>query len=148
MENSIKGLLKIGEIAKITGTAVSALRYYEEIGLVQPTSKSSAQYRYYKKDDIQLIVFIKKAQNIGFTLDEIKLILSERSSGKSPCPKVRDLAQRKIIELREKIKDLKLIERDLKRYVLKCCHEEDSKADEANVCKMIDKVKIQNKAKI
>jgi len=148
MENSIKGLLKIGEIAKITGTAVSALRYYEEIGLVQPTSKSSAQYRYYKNDDIQLITFIKKAQNIGFTLDEIKLILSERNSGKSPCPKVRDLAERKIIELREKIKDLKLIERDLKRYVLKCCHEEDSKADETNVCKMIDKVKIQNKAKI
>ncbi len=143
MENSLKGLLKIGEIAKITGIAVSTLRYYEAIGLVKPTDKSSAKYRYYKKDDIQLIVFVKKAQNIGFTLDEIKLILSERSSGKSPCPKVRDLAQRKIVELRDKIKDLKLIERDLKRYILKCCHEEDSKPDESNVCKMIDKVKVK-----
>ncbi len=143
MGNSLKGLLKIGEIAKITSVAVSTLRYYEEIGLVQPTDKSSAKYRYYKKDDVQLIVFIKKAQNIGFTLDEIKLILSERSSGKSPCPKVRDLAQRKIVELRDKIKDLKLIERDLKRYVLNCCHEEDSKPHESNVCKMIDKIKIK-----
>ena len=142
MENSLKGLLKIGEISKITSTAVSALRYYEEIGLLKPAWKSGAKYRYYKKDDIQLIVFIKKAQNIGFTLDEIKLILSERSSGKSPCPKVRDLAQRKITELREKIKDLKLIERDLKRYILNCCQEEDSKPHESNVCKMIDKVKI------
>ena len=143
MENNLKGLLKIGEISNITGTTVSTLRYYEEIGLVQATSKSSAQYRYYKKDDVQLIVFIKKAQNIGFTLDEIKLILSERSFGKSPCPKVRDLAQRKIVELREKIKDLKLIERDLKRYILNCCHEEDSKPHESNVCKMIDKVNIR-----
>ena len=142
MGNNLKGLLKIGEISKITGTAVSALRYYEEIGLIQPTSKSSAKYRYYKKDDVQLIVFIKKAQNIGFTLDEIKRILSERSSGKSPCPKVRDLAQRKIIELRDKIKDLKLIERDLKRYILNCCYEEDSNPHESNVCKMIDKVKV------
>ena len=142
MENNLNGLLKIGEISKITGTPVSTLRYYEEIRLVQPASKSSAKYRYYKKDDIQLIVFIKKAQNIGFALDEIKLILSERSSGKSPCPKVRDLAQRKITELREKIKDLKLIERDLKRYILNCCHEEDSKPNENNVCKMIDKVKV------
>lgn len=63
-------------------------------------------------------------------------------SRNSPCPKVRDLAQTKIIELREKIKDLKLIERDLKRYILNCCHEEDSKPDEANVCKMVDKVKV------
>ena len=143
MENHLKGLLKIGEISKITGTPVSTLRYYEEIGLVQPANKSSAKYRFYKKDDIQLIVFIRKAQNIGFTLDEIKLILSERSSGKSPCPKVRDLAQRKIIELREKIKDLKLIERDIKRYIVNCCHEEDSKPNEANICKMVDKVTIK-----
>ncbi len=142
MENNLKGLIKIGEIAKIIGTTVSTLRYYEEIGLVQPADKSSAKYRYYKKDDVQLVVFIKKAQNIGFTLDEIKLILRERNSGKSPCPKVRDLAQRKIIELREKIKNLKLIERDLKRYILNCCHEEDSKSNKSNVCKMIDKVKV------
>ena len=142
MENSLKDLLKIGEISKITGTPVSTLRYYEEIGLVKPACKSGAKYRYYRKGDIQLIIFIKKAQNIGFTLDEIKLILSERGSGKSPCPKVRDLAQRKIIELREKIKDLKLIERDLKRYILNCCYEEDSNPHESNVCKMIDKVKI------
>ena len=142
IETNLKGLLKIGEISKITGVTVSTLRYYEEIGLVQPISKSSAKYRYYRKDDIQLIIFIKKAQNIGFTLSEIKLILSERSSGKSPCPKVKDLAQRKIIELRDKIKDLKLIERDLKRYILNCCHEEDSKPHETNICKMIDKVKV------
>ena len=140
MENSIKGLLKIGEIAKITSTAVSALRYYEEIGLLKPACKSSAKYRYYKKDDIQLITFIKKAQNIGFTLDEVKIILSERNSGKSPCPKVRELAQRKVLELREKIKDLKLIERDIKRYILNCCHEGDSNPSDHNVCKMIDKV--------
>lgn len=144
MENNLKNLLKIGEIAKITGTAVSALRYYEEIGLVKPTSKSSANYRYYKKDDIQLIIFIKKAQNIGFTLDEIRLIFSERNSGKSPCPKVRDLAQRKIGELREKIKDLQLIERDLKKYILNCCLEEDSKPHESNICKMIDKVNVNS----
>lgn len=143
MENNLKGLLKIGEIAKITGTAVSALRYYEEIGLLKPTTKSGAKYRYYKKEDVTFIAFIKKAQNIGFSLDEIKLILSERSSGKSPCPKVRDLAQRKIVELREKVKDLQLMERDLKKYILNCCPEEDSKPDESNVCKMIDKVKIK-----
>ena len=142
MENNFNGLLKIGEISKITGVSVSTLRYYEEIGLLKPACKSSTKYRYYRKDDIQLIIFIKKAQNIGFTLDEIKLIFSERSSGKSPCPKVRDLAQRKIMELRAKIKDLKLIERDLKRYILNCCNEEDSKPHESNVCKMIDKVKV------
>lgn len=147
MENSLKDLLKIGEIAKITGVAVSTLRYYEEIGLVQPTNKSNAKYRFYKKDDIQLIIFIKKAQNIGFALDEIKLILSERNSGKSPCPRVRDLAQKKIVELREKIKDLKLMERDLKRYILNCCNEQDSNPNEGNVCKMIDKVKVRKLGK-
>ena len=143
MENNLKGLLKIGEISRITDCAVSALRYYEEIGLLKPACKSSTKYRYYRKDDVQLIIFIKKAQNIGFTLDEIRLILSERNSGKSPCPKVRELAQGKIIELREKIKDLKLMERDLKRYIINSCIDEDSKSSEANICKMIDKVKVK-----
>lgn len=142
MKKSTKNLLRIGEIAKITDTSVPTLRYYEEIGLLKSAQRSYSNYRYYKESDISLITFVKKAQNIGFSLKEIKLILNERTSGKSPCPKVRHLAERKIVEVQEKIKELKSMEKDLKQYITSCSHESDSNPDDRNVCKLIDKVKI------
>ena len=142
MKNSTKNLLRIGEIAKITDTSVPTLRYYEEIGLLKSAQRSDSNYRYYKESDVSLIVFVKKAQNIGFTLNEIKIIMSERTSGKSPCPKVRELAKVKIRELQEKMKELKAMEKDLKRYIMDCSVDADSNSDARNVCKLIDKVKI------
>jgi len=98
--------LKIGELSKETDIPISALRYYEQIGLLLPAYKAESNYRYYKQSDIPLALFIKKAQYLGFSLEEIKEIIQERKSGKSACAKVRSFAQTKITELQEKMKEL------------------------------------------
>ncbi len=134
-------LLRIGEVAKLTKVAVSAIRYYEEIGLVSPAAKSESKYRYYLPSDISLIKFIKKSQSLGFNLDEIREILEERSKGKSPCPKVRKIAEKKIQELEQKIRELEKLERAIHSYITECTGELDSMPEDQRICHMIDKVK-------
>ncbi len=135
-------LLRIGELAKETGVAVSALRYYEEINLVSPSLKSESKYRYYNPSDVILVKFIKKSQNLGFSLEEITEILAERHKGKSPCPKVRKIAEHKIAELKDKIKELKNLEKAINEYIVECSTELDSNPKDQSVCHMIDKVKL------
>ncbi len=135
-------LLRIGELAKATGVAVSALRYYEEIGLIIPATKSETKYRYYSSSDITLVNFVKKSQNLGFNLEEIAEILQERNKGKSPCPKVRKIADKKITELKHKIKELEKLEKAINDYIVECKTELDCAPSDQNICHMIDKVKI------
>ncbi len=135
-------LLRIGEVAELTKVAVSAIRYYEEIGLVSPAAKSESKYRYYLPSDISLIKFIKKSQSLGFNLDEIKEILEERSKGKSPCPKVRKIAEKKIQELEQKIRELEKLERAINSYITECTGERDSMPEDQRICHMIDRIKV------
>ena len=72
--------LKIGELAKQTNLAVGTLRYYSDIGLLQPIQRGDNGYRYYSQSASKQVEFIKKAQAIGFSLEEIKTILDVRDS--------------------------------------------------------------------
>lgn len=73
--------LKIGEIARATGVAVSTLRYYESLGLMQPVDRGENGYRYYEAAQIDRVQFIKKAQALRFSLEEIRQILGVREQG-------------------------------------------------------------------
>ena len=83
--------LKIGELAKLTGLAVGTIRYYSDLGLLQPVQIGSNGYRYYSLDASQQVQFIKKAQTLGFTLGEIKQILDVRDRGEKLCNLVQSL---------------------------------------------------------
>lgn len=140
MSKNKQKYLRIGEISKKTGVAVSALRYYEEVGLLEPCYKSESNYRYYLDSDVLLVKFIKKSQHLGFTLEEIGDIFQERENGKSPCPKVRKLAQGKIDSLRKKVSELKKLERELKKYITEADSEINCLPDAKDICHMIDGV--------
>lgn len=141
MENK-QNHLQIGELSKETGVAVSALRYYQEVGLLEPCHISSrTKYRYYKISDISLAKFIKKSQKLGFSLDEIKEILNERDEARSPCPKVKKLAIKKINDLHSKIKELQQLEVELKQYITEAKTELETSPDSQEICGLIDKIK-------
>lgn len=134
--------LQIGELSKQTGIAVSALRYYQEVGLLEPSFISESKYRYYQFSDIALAKFIKKSQRLGFSLNEIKQILNERQEGRSPCPKVRSIAKQKIAKLHEQIEELKNLEKELKNYILKAGVELESNSTDNHICGLIDKANV------
>lgn len=92
------GLL-IGEVAKRTGASRKALRLYEEAGILPTPRRSAAGYRIYGQDTVAVLAFVRQAQRLGFSRDEIKEIVGIRRAGRVPCPHVRELIGRKANEL-------------------------------------------------
>lgn len=101
--------LRIGEVAEATGVSVEALRFYERRGLLGRPARTASGYRVYDEGVLERLAFIKRAQALGFSLDEIAEILQMRGRGEAPCLEVRAAARRKLAEL-----DLRL--RELRRY--------------------------------
>src|SRR5690348_4556355 len=84
-------LYKIGEVAKQTGVGVETLRFYERSGLLDRPARTEGGYRLYDAQALGMLEFIKRAQTLGFTLDEIKRIIAESRTGKKPCAEVRQV---------------------------------------------------------
>ena len=99
------GLL-IGEVAAKSGTSRKALRLYEAAGILPIPRRTAARYRLYGTDTLRLLAFVLQARRLGFTLAEIKEIVSIKRSGRAPCPHVRDLVHRKAADLDRQLADL------------------------------------------
>lgn len=107
--------LYIGEVAGQIGINTKTIRYYEEINLLPESERIENNYRVYSKDTVQRLRFIKKAQGLGFTLREIKEILTLRDSGVKPCNHVRVLLAQKIIDIEQKLAELASLRGELKK---------------------------------
>jgi DNA-binding transcriptional MerR regulator len=110
---STDGLL-IGEVAKRTGATRKALRLYEEAGVLAAPRRTTSGYRIYGLDTLDLLAFVRQAQRLGFTLAEIKEIVSIKRAGRAPCPHVRDLVRRKADHMDQRIRDLTEVRDDLR----------------------------------
>jgi DNA-binding transcriptional MerR regulator len=130
--------LKIGEIARESGVGVEALRFYESRGLIEPAARTQSGYRLYDAAVFSRLSFIKKAQSIGFTLDEIAQIISESEHGQTPCADVRRLAVEKLAALEERIRHLQRYRRELRQTV--AAWEKQGQAD-GEVCGLIEGLK-------
>jgi Hg(II)-responsive transcriptional regulator len=112
--------LTIGKLAKLSSVSVETVRFYERKGLIEQPSKHSGAFRHYDSNDALRIRFIKRAQDLGFTLAEIKDLLEFNSSPRATCSDVRTKAERKLAEVESKIKDLQRMKRSLKRLAEAC----------------------------
>lgn len=100
------GGLLIGDLAEQTGVAPPTIRYYESIGLLNAPSRTQAGYRRYTQAAIDELRFIRKAQALGFSLEEIGGILTLSRSGNTPCSHVLSLAQQHLAAVDERIAQL------------------------------------------
>lgn len=114
---------KIGELAKEAGVNVETVRFYERKGLVRQPSKASG-IRRYPQEDVAKIRFIKRAQGLGFQLKEISDLLRWDKPGRISCSTLERKLLSKIVEIEQKMKDLKKIKTSLKE-LQNCCQEED-----------------------
>lgn len=112
------GLL-IGELAKRAGVSAPTIRYYEEIGLLPAPSRSTTGYRRYPEQALDEVRFIRKAQALGFSLDEIGEILKLSRSGKAPCSHVLSLAHQHLAAVEERIRQLQQFHDQLAAEVAK-----------------------------
>lgn len=115
--------LKTGEVAARAGVNVQTLRYYERKGLLQEPERRPSGYREYAPDAVQLIRFIKRAQELGFTLAEVEDLLQLRSSEDTACAEVQNAAEEKIADIEERIRHLRAMKRALGALVASCATE-------------------------
>jgi DNA-binding transcriptional MerR regulator len=110
--------MRIGEVARRSGVSIDTLRYYERLRLLPRTKRSSGGFRFFTPEHVLRVQFIKQAQDLGFSLEEIKGLLA--TGGAVECRKVRDLLQRKLTELDDRLKAMKGFRRVLARHLLEC----------------------------
>jgi MerR family mercuric resistance operon transcriptional regulator len=115
--------LRTGEVAALAGVNVQTLRYYERRGLLKEPERRRSGYREYPPGAVQLIRFIKRAQELGFTLAEVEELLTLRSDQRASCSRVRAAAQAKIENIEEKLRSLRAMKRALKILVGSCATE-------------------------
>ena len=138
---------KIGELAKQTGLAVGTLRYYSDLELLQPAQRGDNGYRYYDRDARQQVEFIKKAQALGFTLEEIRQILNVRDRGEKPCDLVKDLLNHKIEQLELQIEQMTLFKAELEGYRTAWTNNRDFQSQPEEVCPLISSVSLHSSSK-
>ena len=113
-EEEGRRMLKIGDVSKRSGVGVEALRFYEKSGLLDRPSRTYSGYRVYGEDVLERLAFIKQAQALGFSLEEIRRIVEDARKGQSPCDEVREIVRRRMGELDERLRELQRHRRELK----------------------------------
>lgn len=107
------GALKIGEVSKLSGVGVEALRFYERGGLLGRPARTAGGYRVYGADVLERLAFIRRAQALGFSLDEIRRVIEDARKGQSPCDEVREIVRRRLAELDERMRELRRYRKEL-----------------------------------
>lgn len=125
----MNGGLQIGEVAKRAGVSIDTLRYYEKVKLLPRPGRSSGGFRLFGPEHIERVRFIKQAQELGFSLEEIKGLLA--TGGAEECRKVRELLKRKLSELDERLKAMKDFRRVLTGHLSACEAELKQHSDSA-----------------
>lgn len=126
--------LTIGKIAAAANVGVETIRFYERKGLLKKPVDKVGAFRIYSKDSISKIKFIKKAQDLGFTLKEIKELITLDHNIKSTCFNVAKKTETKLKEVKDKIQNLKKIESALEKLLNACLLSPEAKA----CCKVSD----------
>jgi MerR family copper efflux transcriptional regulator len=114
--------LTIGQVARAARVNVQTIRFYEREGILAAPRRSRSGYRQYAGDTVRVVSFIKRAQELGFTLREARELLKLRAAGPARKQAVRKAAEAKVADLERRIRDLRAIKDALGHLVSECAH--------------------------
>jgi MerR family copper efflux transcriptional regulator len=114
------GLMTVGRLAKEAGVKIDTIRYYERQGLLPKPPRTDSGYRIFTYASVERLRFIKRAQALGFTLNEVRQLLALRRSPSMTCTDVRKRAQAKLADIQQKIDLLHSVKRALQQLVSAC----------------------------
>lgn len=112
--------MTIGQVAKRCGLGVEAIRFYEREGLIPDPPRRTSGYREYSQETVARIHFIRRAKELGFSLKEIRELLTLRVDPETTCSDIKVRAQDKLRDIDAKMRSLRQIKRALQRLTAKC----------------------------
>jgi MerR family mercuric resistance operon transcriptional regulator len=112
--------LTIGRLAKAVGVPISTIRYYEREGLLAADSRTAGNYRLYGGAALERLRFIRTAQDNGFSLEDIRLLLAARAAPPGTCEKVQERINARLAELDQRLRDIRRFRATLRRWLAAC----------------------------
>lgn len=131
-------MLTISEVARKTGINAHTVRYYVREGLLKPTKQAENQYNLFPPKEVSRLQFIRTAKMLGFTLNEIRLILEQAHMGMSPCTDVREIIQQRIVENRQRIEEIQQLQKRMEGALAQWQMMPDSTPDGDSMCHLIE----------
>lgn len=129
--------LLIGKVQKLSGVPIRTIRYYENLGLIKSAGRTEGGYRKFSEDILTRLSFIKRAQSLGLSLQEIGDILQVYDDGKAPCDELQQKLEDKISEIEKQIEDLRQLQDELNELLSGWKHLSEKPKDK--ICPNIQK---------
>lgn len=139
---NINEVLLIGKVHKLSGVPIRTIRYYESLGLIKSVGRTEGGFRQFSEDILTRLSFIKRAQSLGLSLQEIRDILQIYDGGKAPCEQIQLKLEDKISQIEKQIEDLRKLQGELKRLLSTWNSLSDKPKD--IICPNIQKTKNSN----
>lgn len=112
--------MKIGDLARATGTKVETIRFYEAEGLLPSPARSDSNYRIYEQGHLVRLSFIRRSRDLGFTLDQVRTLLHLADDRDAPCAEVDAITTAHVAEIDRKLADLQALRGELVRRLDSC----------------------------
>ncbi|MEH2041834.1 heavy metal-responsive transcriptional regulator [Nostoc sp.] len=109
-----KKLLLIGQVTDLTGIPIRTIRYYESLGLINSLRRTEGGFRQFSLDVLTRLAFIKRAQNLGLSLEEIGNILQVYDQGQTPCGEIKEKLEEKVLQIDRQIDQLLTLRSEIK----------------------------------
>jgi MerR family transcriptional regulator, copper efflux regulator len=129
--------VRIGELAERAGISAKAIRYYEQIGVLTPPTRTPSGYRDYDHATLGRLAFVRAAQAVGLTLGEIRQVVAFRDRGQPPCEHVAALLQRRAAELDARLAELQQLRGELDRLARRAATLDPQQCPPERVCHVI-----------
>ena len=130
--------MTVVEVEAATGVSADAVRWYVRKGLLRPRRNARNRYHEFGSAEVRELAFITRAKRLGFTLDEIRRVLEHSRRGESPCPDVRDIVNRRALEVAAQIETLAGMERHMRKALRLWRRMPDGVPTGREICRLIE----------
>lgn len=134
--------MNIGEAAGASGVSAKMIRHYESVDLLPPAARTDAGYRQYTEKDVHTLQFIRRSRDLGFSIDEIRGLLSLWQDRRRPSRQVKAMAQAHIAELEQKAQEILAMKSTLE-HLVHCC-----RGDDRPDCPILENLADHNQASV
>ena len=124
--------MRIGELAKATGTKAETIRYYEREGILPAADRTDSNYRDYSQNHLAALTFVRRARGLGFSMAQVRELLALSDHDEKPCEDVDQLVRQQLSEVDSKIADLTALREELGQMLQSC------EADRIGDCRIVE----------